>query len=576
MISIYKNHNILDSTYIVNEVKTINIHLRDKSLWDATENAYIRGNIFLDDKLLNSSEISQLISSQKILNDLMILLKRFNGFFAIIYQNKEALYVVADHVRSIPLFYGSDDNEIYISDDPQWIKREIKDNDIDELSAAEFLLTGFVTGKDTLYPHMKQLNAGEMLYVRDDHKEFKLDLLRYYSYNPGNYFIKNKKDLVADLDLVLLEVFKRLIKWANGRTIVIPLSGGYDSRLVALMLKRLGYKNLIAYSYGKSGNRESEISKILADSLSIRWEFVPYSNDAWYHWYRSEEWKNYCQISCGLSSIPHLQDWPAVGELKKQSLIPEDSVFVQGGGVMDLGTNFYKMDTEAYYTLKLEQIAPNTSSEKVMNKNDFTQLILNKRYRLWNWSEQKNIWGPKFEEKLNSTIDVSCSAENVVNAFDRWDWKELEAKFYVNSVRVYEFWGYKWWLPLWDSEFIDFWCRLPIADRLGKSLYKKYVNNLSIKIINRDLKVESDERSWIKFKLLQSPLINCMRKIYRPYKKAKLNKDYERHHFAWYGILPKEEFTEIYTGKESINSFLALKILDDLAPNSEIIRFNHR
>ena len=45
------------------------------------------------------------------------------------------------------------------------------------------------------------------------------------------------------------------------------------------MLKRLGYRNVIAFSYGRLGNEESAISNFVANDFKIRWEFIEYSNE---------------------------------------------------------------------------------------------------------------------------------------------------------------------------------------------------------------------------------------------------------------------------------------------------------
>jgi len=137
-------------------------------------------------------------------------------------------------------------------------------------------------------------------------------------------------ELMAQHDQVLIRIFNRLIEIANGRAIVVPLSGGYDSRLIVLMLKRLGYENIITFTYGRPGNKESEVSRKVAELLGLQWEFVPYSNEDWYRWYNSSERKDYSKLAGNSCSLPHIQDWPAVWQLKNKNLIPGDCIFVPG------------------------------------------------------------------------------------------------------------------------------------------------------------------------------------------------------------------------------------------------------
>ena len=111
--------------------------------------------------------------------------------------------------------------------------------------------------------------------------------------------------------------------------IVVPLSE-LDSRLIVLMLKRLGYDNVITFSYGRKDNQESNFSKELAESLGFHWEFIEYTNDKWHDWYSSEEWYEYSLMAGNLSSTPHLQDWPAIKELKEKQLVPDNCLIVPG------------------------------------------------------------------------------------------------------------------------------------------------------------------------------------------------------------------------------------------------------
>jgi asparagine synthase (glutamine-hydrolysing) len=90
-----------------------------------------------------------------------------------------------------------------------------------------------------------------------------------------NYLDETRRDLLPRLDKILIGIFERLIRRAQGRTIAVPLSGGYDSRLIVLMLKRLGYRNLLAFSYGLLKDEESCISRAMARSLDIQWQFIP-------------------------------------------------------------------------------------------------------------------------------------------------------------------------------------------------------------------------------------------------------------------------------------------------------------
>ncbi len=280
--------------------------------------------------MYKGNDLIQLISPCETEEQFIDRLKQLNGFFALIKHNGHQLFAAVDRVRSIPLFYGQKGNDFFLSDSAEWVRQQVRNNRMDPLAREEFLLTGYVTGADTLFPDVKQLQAGEALCVHDDGKNININTIRYCRFTHKNEIQKSIGDLMDEHDQVLLRVFKRLIQFADGRTIVVPLSGGYDSRLIVLMLKRLKYDKVITFSYGRPGNKESKVSSKIAKSLGLQWEFVEYSNELWYKWYHSDEYSRYAQFANGLTSVPHIQDWPAVWQLKKKNLIPNDSIFVAG------------------------------------------------------------------------------------------------------------------------------------------------------------------------------------------------------------------------------------------------------
>ena len=80
------------------------------------------------------------------------------------------------------------------------------------------------------------------------------------------------------------------------------------------------------------GARELGITYLeeLARYLGFRWLFVPYSAERWRAWSTTDAFKCYFRAAGNLTSVPHLQDWPAVFELTEQRLIPADGIFVPG------------------------------------------------------------------------------------------------------------------------------------------------------------------------------------------------------------------------------------------------------
>lgn len=431
----------------------------------------VKGYVFYSEVLYRDQAFARLVfehlqgASVQALNE---LLKKFllalNGSFSVIVQARDWLWAAVDRVRSMPLFYGfKNDSNLLLSDDALWLREQIGDAEPDPLRVKEFMLTGYVTGPHTLFPDVKQLQAGEFLLHKRIEGKQDFATCRYYRWLHGDYSDATEEELCAEMDLMHQRVFQRLLTSTEGRTIVVPLSGGYDSRLIVTMLKRLGKEDVICFSYGLPGNWESKISKSVAERLGYPWFFVPYDHSRWRRWFASQERQSYSLKSSGLCSIAVIQDFPAVWELARSKKIPETAIFVPGhtGDFISGG----------HIPSKWGHIAGS-------NQELLFEGVVNKHYSLWPLQYkqvQVEFQSSIFDQISDFTIDC---AEEMASVFEYWEWQERQAKFIVNSVRVYEWWGYEWRLPLWDNDVMEYWRRVPFQLRLHKLLYDRYAQRL--------------------------------------------------------------------------------------------------
>lgn len=525
---------------------------------------FVTGTAFLGDKALKGEALLKHVSAWETIDDWKQGLLGLNGFYAIVLRKESKVFAAVDRIRSIPIFYGQLGQDIFISDDTRWVKEKVKDFAVDSLAHQEFLLTGFITGQETLFPNIKQIQAGEVvLFGIDETGQIKKEAKRYYSYLHTNYFEKDEQELYLKLDDILTSVFHRLIHYASGRTIAVPLSGGYDSRLIVLMLKKLGYENIIAFSYGKPENEEAEISRFIAGKLGIKWEFIPYSNGLWYDWYRSPEMRKYFKFADGLASLPHIQDWPAVWLLKQGNRIPDDAIFVPGIAA-DLNTGgFIEKYPEIY--------------SSIANKKDLLRLIIKYSYSLFPFDHISKHNRSEISKNIEDMLEKPPYGFNTGENFECWVSVEKVAKFVFNSVRAYEFFGFNWWTPFWDMEFVDFWYNVPINLRCNQKLYKYTISRLTnglnlfgdIDPLFRDGHI-SDKANSIPIKysyknnLLKKYFVYIAKSILPEFIKKIIIQQrhltqFDNHPLQWYGIHdPDYVCDQIKKGATMINAFLSM------------------
>lgn len=409
--------------------------------WFEKNGIYVKGYVFDENNNLyrNSQLIDYFFGCEKE-GDFKRKLEHANGIFCVIIKRDDKAFIGADRTRTFPIFYAEIKNDFYISDNTYFFKNKLHLKQIDRLSQEEFLLTGYVTGEYTLLKNVYQLQAGQYLVAgKGIKKEY------YFTYAAYTATHKTYDVLKKELLHAFEEVFGRLIASVDNRTIVIPLSGGYDSRLVAVMLKRLGYENVICFTYGRYDSFEVAISKKVAEKLGYQSIYVEYYDDLFDRFVDDDRYIKYSKFAANHTSVFLLQDYFAVKYIYDKELIPEDSIIVPGHtGDFISGAHIPK------------GLRDKRGKSRIINE------ILKRHYSLKKIVNAEEIRA-KISQQLNEGFAHSC--------FEDWELKERQAKFIVNANRTYEIFGYEHRIPLWDNAVIDFFKHLDIKYKLNKKFY---------------------------------------------------------------------------------------------------------
>ncbi|MDE5639062.1 MAG: hypothetical protein K2I47_04615, partial [Odoribacter sp.] len=247
-----------------------------------------------------------------------------NGNFALIIKTNLIVTIVADKISSFPLFYTSNENKITITDNLSLISKE-KSTDVNR---EEFLSSGFCCYRNTIYRDVFRVQAGEIVRISN---EFNVSSSDYYLHKRNSLFSNASSEmLLKTFDDVVSNTFKRLIEYANGRTIVLLLSGGYDSRLIATNLRKYAYENVICTSFGTSKEKDFTVAKQIASSLGYRFLPVKVNKSYWKELKKSGEINRILESSSAMGSLSHFHLGSIVRKLMDTNQVPDDSVFVTG------------------------------------------------------------------------------------------------------------------------------------------------------------------------------------------------------------------------------------------------------
>lgn len=405
----------------------------------------------------NPSDVEALISAAEARD--FSALARIGGRWALVLEQVDGLLIVQDPIRSLPLFIatpGSGETAISVTDDIDRARELVGGGTLDTSTKEEFADLGYVTGPRTLFREITQVQAGEWVLLGDDgsHDSGFYRRLKYTGRD-----ISFESDLDDRFSEGLETAFARMFEWVGDRQIVIPLSGGLDSRLLAIAMHDLGHTNVVNFTYGVGETSEVNISRTVAESLGQRWEFIQYTPDELRAAWQSEEAGAFVRESYAGASLPHIQDWYALREMRRRGLIEPDAVILAGHTVVGNMHDEYivdlpdAVDRTTLFDLLVEHHAQRRPAKRLAD---------NKRFQA------------EFYDYLDR-IEYDGSPRARLEALEYWNILERQTKYINNSMRGYEHFGYEWALPMLDVSVFEAWEDFALQPAKDREWYSRYI-----------------------------------------------------------------------------------------------------
>lgn len=437
----------------------ININIKLNSFWKEYKNEkvifFLKGYIY-SHKIEEITNILEDITQDEIEKFLYSL----NGHFSIIVKKDNFSFIAVDKVRSTPLFFTQLEDIFYIDYNPKNLVSKVGFNkQVRNDASLEISMSGFTIGNKTLYKNLYSLKAGEFVIFENNNYKY----IQYYKYF-GEIQDKIYMEYINELYEVTLNIFRKMLKEIGKRQIIIPLSAGNDSRLVVSALKHLGAENVKCYSYGKEGNFEAKIAKLIAKKLGYEWIFVPLTHKSENNYFNSSEYKDYCDFSETYCSIPYIQSISSMAYLKNINWIDDDAVFINGStGDFISGSH-------------INSLMKNHSDDMTIQerKNNILNSLVKKHFSLWGYLKtDENV--NKIKKSLFNEVTYACGNLDLIEKdhlfYEYLEFIDRQSKYIITGQRVYEYYNYEWRLPLWDDEYLYFWQKVPSKYKVNQKLY---------------------------------------------------------------------------------------------------------
>ncbi|UTF50719.1 hypothetical protein NLA06_02185 [Desulfomicrobium sp. ZS1] len=194
----------------------------------------------------------------------------YEGIFNIFYLDKSSrkFVVCTDFLGFQPLYWMTEGSNIYFSSHTKFFE-----SDFDPVGWGSFLSLGYTIGNSTLTSNVKRVPPASIIVIDLDSK--KLLTQQYWSFSSIN-----NKQSINFLFESLVDSVDKAISAANSEHFLL-MSGGFDSRLIACMLKRRScpFRGVIVSHYDENFDADARLAKALASQLSIPYDFYTPEKD---------------------------------------------------------------------------------------------------------------------------------------------------------------------------------------------------------------------------------------------------------------------------------------------------------
>ncbi len=421
--------------------------------WHNKEGIFVKGYLFdTSNRLYTGEKLIQYFYCVSNYSDFKRMVSEANGMFSVIINREGKFFAGVDIIRTFPLFYFVVDGGLHISDSSNFLAQTYQKK-VNELATREFIATGFVTGSSTLFTGIKQIQPGQVVQFQNSQIKNKF----YYLYVTQKVFSDDYTTLKTKLYSIIDRTVERMVSSISDSPVLLPLSGGYDSRLIAAALKLKGVEDVTCFTFGKKGLKDTEISKWVAEKLGYKWFFIEYTDDFINGYFDNQIFKKYYPYAANGSSFFYMQEYFAMLLLKNKIKIPGNAVFIPGhSGDFLGGSQLTKFNLSQHYPLK--QVVD------IIYKLKYSYILPGLNY--------KKVFKTKIKDDIKSffTDETKSFAYSII---ENWDYKEKLAKTITNSANVFSYFGYQYRLPFWDTELVNFFKMLPYTYKMNKKLYNE-------------------------------------------------------------------------------------------------------
>jgi hypothetical protein len=260
-----------------------------------------------------------------------------------------------------------------------------------------------------------------------------------------SYYSSNSKAFDADeLDAIVNTLFPPI----KDSKYTVSLSGGIDSRFLVgcLLKKELDFQ---AYSFGSKTNKDKQIAQELAAQLGFSFQNHDFNPETCQKYFTPHD-TEYILRNCTLGrSLPNETD-----------LISSDILYSQ----TDVIVKGFCGDGLAGSLITDEAL-------KISSFKAMTDCIYHKYFNLTGKSAKsyENVLYAQLAATLKTQF--SKNQHSFISTLEEWHLFHKQRKYVVNTLAFYKARGFRYYLPFYDRNLMNFFAQLHFSEKHGQKAY---------------------------------------------------------------------------------------------------------
>lgn len=444
------------------------------------------GYAFHQEKYMSAKDISQFVNDNhpSDFNTFQELVSKLSGSFSIIIKTENSYFLYSDISRFFPVFYSVRQGVCRVSDSPEILS----DRNISTKGLKQILKFGYTLFDNTIWQSVKQVEPGFAIALSNSG----IDKKMIFRYDVIRYDKVSKRKVKEIISKELISVGKKYTASLNNRQVILPLSGGLDSRYIAAFLKQNNYTNVICFTYADEYNREVQKSESVAQALGFDWHFIK-NTDALPIAIDDPNFKDYYNFGARGVSFFHMHEYFAINQLKEMNLVNDNAIVLSGyAGDLIAGSQIIKS--------ALPWSSKATIQRAIFGLN--FQGINKSAYTFLDFKKDHSVFFNSFPVKSKA-----------ISIFEHWFIQEKVSKGIFNAGFLYSFFGFEVRFPFWDANLMDAFRKIPIRYRVNESMYYKVLKEVFFEPYNI---VFEDDLQGILIKNIKQAIKLKVNKFIRP------------------------------------------------------------